>query len=107
MKTLRLRRSVTLLSAAAHSLASLRELANIIVSSGWGLLELRPMRMSLEERLGRHPSKAAFDGHLGKTAIASAAAWRSSLPLIYPAPATVNEVKPSNGNRSATSSPAT
>ena len=26
-----------------------RELAAAIVSSGWGLLELRPMRMSLEE----------------------------------------------------------
>jgi ABC-2 type transport system ATP-binding protein len=26
-----------------------RELANTVVSSGWGLLELRPMRMSLEE----------------------------------------------------------
>jgi ABC-2 type transport system ATP-binding protein len=26
-----------------------REIANTIVSSGWGLLELRPMRMSLEE----------------------------------------------------------
>ncbi len=26
-----------------------RELANVVVTSGWGLLELRPMRMSLEE----------------------------------------------------------
>jgi ABC-2 type transport system ATP-binding protein len=26
-----------------------RELARIIVNRGWGLLELRPMRMSLEE----------------------------------------------------------
>ncbi len=26
-----------------------RELARSVVSSGWGLLELRPMRMSLEE----------------------------------------------------------
>src|SRR5207248_1978480 len=26
-----------------------RELARTVVSSGWGLLELRPMRMSLEE----------------------------------------------------------
>jgi ABC-2 type transport system ATP-binding protein len=26
-----------------------RDLARTIVSSGWGLLELRPMRMSLEE----------------------------------------------------------
>jgi ABC-2 type transport system ATP-binding protein len=26
-----------------------RELARSIIASGWGLLELRPMRMSLEE----------------------------------------------------------
>ena len=26
-----------------------RELARTVVTSGWGLLELRPMRMSLEE----------------------------------------------------------
>ena len=26
-----------------------RELAQAVVTSGWGLLELRPMRMSLEE----------------------------------------------------------
>jgi hypothetical protein len=26
-----------------------RELASTVVSRGWGLLELRPMRMSLEE----------------------------------------------------------
>ena len=26
-----------------------RDLARAVVSSGWGLLELRPMRMSLEE----------------------------------------------------------
>jgi ABC-2 type transport system ATP-binding protein len=26
-----------------------RELARAVVTSGWGLLELRPMRMSLEE----------------------------------------------------------
>jgi len=26
-----------------------RELSNAIVTNGWGLLELRPMRMSLEE----------------------------------------------------------
>jgi len=26
-----------------------RELARAVVESGWGLLELRPMRMSLEE----------------------------------------------------------
>ncbi|MGH9373125.1 MAG: ABC transporter ATP-binding protein, partial [Vicinamibacterales bacterium] len=26
-----------------------RELARIVVGRGWGLLELRPMRMSLEE----------------------------------------------------------
>jgi ABC-2 type transport system ATP-binding protein len=26
-----------------------RELARLVVTSGWGLLELRPMRMSLED----------------------------------------------------------
>jgi ABC-2 type transport system ATP-binding protein len=26
-----------------------RELARVVVTSGWGLLELRPLRMSLEE----------------------------------------------------------
>ena len=32
-----------------HELDIRRQLANTIVSKGWGLLELRPMRMSLEE----------------------------------------------------------
>ena len=32
-----------------HGLDVRRELARTVVTRGWGLLELRPMRMSLEE----------------------------------------------------------
>ena len=34
---------------SAHGHDVRRELARSVVSSGWGLLELRPMRISLEE----------------------------------------------------------
>ena len=34
---------------SAHGIDVRRELARTVVTKGWGLLELRPMRMSLEE----------------------------------------------------------
>ena len=34
---------------SGHGIDVRRELARTVVTQGWGLLELRPMRMSLEE----------------------------------------------------------
>ena len=42
-----------------------RELANTIVSSGWGLLELRPMRMSLEDIFLSLTTEEAADAGAG------------------------------------------